>query len=384
LALSPPPEAGTFAYTLATGQEEEVTHLLEKGVEVKMAAKKALLGRAVLVAVMAAALAGQGVAEEVQVPLRSLEKPPKAFLSGLGQVFSAVADGPGVAFLTQDAQGRLSLVRAKGMQVLSRVSLEKPSEGDWDYPRLLAVAEDLALVDAFSAGVLFRNGKVVRSFPTQAPLVGAQIHGENLVLFSQPVPDPRTSEEEPLVMLQSLSGSEEEVWLRARPRKEQDPLSIYQAVDGVVTKDGGLWTVGVYDGEVRRFDRQGKVRWQGQLPLPEEKEDPEAVAQLKEELKAQALKDATRRPPTSVEVELAPQERVAAVGRWNDSLGVVAKGAAAGKVFVVRDNPPEMLSFQLPESLAPQPLAVTAEGLWFWEPLGLLPWSTVEEQLGKK
>jgi len=186
------------------------------------------------------------------------------------------------------------------------------------------------------------------------------------------------------VVVRSLDTGQEEVWWRSTPRKETDPYSLLQSVDGVATKDGGLWTVGVYDGKVRRFDRQGKVRWQGQLPLPEEKEDPEAVAQLKEELKAQALKDATRRPPSTVSVEVARPRVVKAVGLWRDSLVVVGKGAGAGKVFVVRDNPPEMLSFQLPESLAPQPLAVTAEGLWFWEPLGLLPWSAVEEQLGKK
>jgi xanthine/CO dehydrogenase XdhC/CoxF family maturation factor len=246
------------------------------------------------------------------------------------------------------------------------------------------VAEDLALVSSFTDLYLYRQGKLLDKLSLAQPIEGAAFLPGALVLFHPGSWEKKDAGENPLVVVRSLETGHEEVWWRSTPRKETDPYSLLQSVDGVATKDGGLWTVGVYDGKVRRFDRQGKVRWQGQLPLPEEKEDPEAVAQLKEELKAQALKDATRRPPTSVEVELAPQERVAAVGRWNDSLVVVAKGAAAGKVFVVRDNPPEMLSFQLPESLATQSLAVTAEGLWFWEPLGLLPWSAVEEQLGNK
>lgn len=73
---------------------------------------------------------------------------------------------------------------------------------------------------------------------------------------------------------------------------------------------------------------------------------------------------------------------VQAIGLWGSRLVVVFKNTnPEGLVAVLQQEPKKAWFFRLPEGLRGTEVAVTAEGLWFKDPLGLIRWAALEEFL---
>lgn len=339
-------------------------------------------------AVAILSLAGPALAEEpnwLAIPSDLFEPAPRSMFSKLGTVISVLAEDSHAVALTQNEEGKFFLVSFRAHEVLNTTELETPPGGPLMQPRLEAKRGELALVRNGGDFSLFRGGKFIETIVFQRPPVGAELLDGAIAFFLNAPPVPNTEGEEPLVVLRELSTAEEEVWLRAPKRRvAADPASIYATVDGLAAASGELWVVGVYSGEVRRFNRAGKVLWSSQLAVSGRQLTEGEQERMQAELQKRVPTDATQKPPASLSVSVPAKPRVVqALGLWGSRLVVVLKNTRPeGLVAVLQQVPEKACFFRLPEGLRGSDVAVTAEGLWFRTPLGLIRWAALEEFFG--
>ncbi len=330
-----------------------------------------------------------GWAEElgwVSVPFDLFEPAPRSLFSRLGNIVSVGSEGSQAVALTQNEEGKYFLVNFRAFEVLKTTALEPPGGANLVEPRLEAKRGDLALLRNGGDLCLFRDGKFVETIVFRRPPVGAELVDGAMVFFLNAPPFPGTGGEEPLVVLRELSNGQEDVLLRAPQRRAPaDPASIYATVDGVATTSGELWTVGVYSGEVRRFNRAGKVVRRTQLPISQGQLTAGDQERMKAELQALVPADATQRPPAAVNLSTPTQRRVVqSLGLWGSRLVVVLKNTTPdGLIAVLPQEPEKPWFFRLPQPLRGADVAVTGEGLWFRTPLGLIRWAALEEFLAR-
>lgn len=300
----------------------------------------------------------------------------KALARALSGAQRAVPWDRQLATLKEERDGTYRLLRfsRRGVEDLGR--LEAPTTG-LAYANVWAACGPSLVVMSRLEVYLYRGVELARSDPWDDAIAGAACDARRLFLFPRIPADERSPGREPVVKVVDLSTFEESVWRVSPPRaSEDDPLPVYSEVKGALTRSGKLWTVGLYSGEVRLFNAQGKELMSIALPpeIMPAAAPPDQQAVDRALLEAKVRGDATKPQPSGTRT-LVPNRKVAvdAVGAWGEELVVVAGGAEAPSVVLLSadEGPPRV--FRLPPRFLHKPAAVSEDGVWFLDPPGYFP-----------
>jgi hypothetical protein len=332
-----------------------------------------MLGALLLAAQTAAA------ASPVVVPGKAFVAASPAVQEALGEVRHLVPWDRDVGTVVQ-REGQLLAVRFSTDKVKETVNL--PPFGEPDIPTVLrAACGDLLLFDKFHdngfKAFLVRGGSLVEGKMWDLTLASASCAGDELLFFVMLPPEEESKGREPTILRVDLATDTVETLAQAPAReKPTDPLPVYASLAGTRTKSGHIWSVGYYSGQIQRLSPQGKklrelALSQPLLPKPIGEQERRGMADT---LRGSVATDPTKRQPTSVRV-LTPDRRplVRAVGAWGETLVLVTKNTEHPYVLLLDPEERAPRIFQLPDSFDAARAAVTADGVWFTEPLGLFP-----------
>lgn len=332
-----------------------------------------------LSALLLASAQAVAAASPVVVPGKAFLPASPAVQQALGEVRHLVPWDQDVGTVMQ-REGEVLAVRFNKDKVKETVKLPLFGEPEFATVPLAACGELLLLHkfhnNGFKAFVV-REGSLVADKTWDFALASASCAGDELLLLPMLPPEEESKGGEPTILRVDLATNSVETLGQAPAReKPTDPLPVYATLAGTRTKSGHIWTVGYYSGQIQRLSPQGKklrelALSQPLLPKPIGEQERRAMADT---LRGSVATDPTKRQPSSVRV-LTPERHplVRAVGAWGETLVLVTKNTEHPYVLLLDPEEQAPRIFQLPDTFNAARAAVTAEGVWFNEPLGLFP-----------